>query len=149
MSSYRLYPTPAHQAALLSHCAHARFVWNLAVEQRSWWQPDRRSAPGYTEQCRQLTQARAAFPWLAEGSVIVQQQALRDFQQAWSGYFAALVAWRARVATLPPGERPALPGPPSWRKRGVHEGFRVVAARPQDVRRLNRRWGEVLVPKLG
>jgi len=34
MSRYRLYPTTAQEAALLEHCAHARFVWNLAVEQR-------------------------------------------------------------------------------------------------------------------
>jgi putative transposase len=48
MSRYRLYPTPTQEAALLGHCAHARSVWNLAVEQRSWWQPGH-PAPGYTE----------------------------------------------------------------------------------------------------
>jgi putative transposase len=26
---------------LLEHCAHARYVWNLAVEQQSWWHPGR------------------------------------------------------------------------------------------------------------
>jgi putative transposase len=149
MSRYRLCPTPAQEAALLGHCAHARYVWNLAVEQHGFWQPGRRPAPGYAEQCRQLTQARAAFPWLAEGSIIVQQQALRDAQQAWSGWFAARRAWRARVAILPSVERPHPPPPPSWRKHGVHEGFRVVAVGPQDVRRVNRRWGAVAVPKLG
>ena len=35
MSRYRLYPTPSQQAALLAHCAHARYVWNLAVEQHA------------------------------------------------------------------------------------------------------------------
>jgi transposase len=47
------------------------------------------------------------------------------------------------------GERTAAPSPPSWRKRGRSDGFRIVAVGPQDVRRLNRRWGQVLVPKLG
>ena len=122
-------------------------MWNLAVEQRGFWQPGRRPAPGYAEQCRQLTDARAAFPWLAAGSVIVQQQALRDFHQAWANWFAAVRVWRARAALLPPSAAP--PGPPSFRKRGVHEGFRIVAVSPQDVRRLNRHWGEVAVPKLG
>ena len=148
MSRYRLYPTPAQESALLGHCAHARYVWNLAVEQRSWWQPGRRTV-GYVEQARQLTEARAASPWLAAGSVIVQQQALRDFQQAWANYFAALAAWRTRARKLPPAQRPDPPGPPSFRKWGVHEGFRVVALRPGDIRRLNRHWGEVAVPKLG
>jgi transposase len=148
MSRYRLSPTPAQQDVLSGHCAHARYVWNLAVEQRSWWQPGR-PAPGYAEQCRQLTEARAANPWLAAGSVIVQQQALRDFHAAHASWFAALRGWRSCRAKTPPGERPAAPSPPSWRKRGRREGFRIVAVRPEDVRRLNRRWGQVLVPKLG
>jgi putative transposase len=133
---------------LLEHCAHARYVWNLAVEQRTWWQPGR-PAPGYAEQCRQLSEARAASPWLADGSVIVQQQALRDFHAAYATWFASLREWRTRYARISPQERPAAPSPPSWRKRGHREGFRIVAVGPQDVRRLNRRWGQVLVPKLG
>jgi putative transposase len=148
MSRYRLYPIPAQEDVLLGHCAHARYVWNLAVEQRSWWQPGR-PAPGYVEQCRQLSKARAANPWLAAGSVIVQQQALRDFHAAHASWFASLREWRKRHANTPPEQRPAAPSPPSWRKRGRREGFRIVAVRPQDVRRLNRRWGVVLVPKLG
>ncbi|PZF97356.1 transposase, partial [Nonomuraea aridisoli] len=42
--------------------------------------PGRRSSPGYLEQCRQLTEARAEFAWLRAGSQMVQQQALRDFR---------------------------------------------------------------------
>jgi putative transposase len=148
MSRYRLYPTPAQEDVLLGHCAHARYVWNLAVEQRAWWQPGRRT-PGYAELCRQLSEARAAFPWLADGSVIVQQQALRDFHAAYASWFAALRQWRKRYARIPPEERPAAPSPPSWRKRDVNEGFRIVATGPQNVWRLNRRWAQVLVPKLG
>jgi putative transposase len=148
MSRYRLYPAPAQEQVLLGHCAHARYVWNLAVEQRSWWQPGR-SAPGFAEQCRQLTEARAAPPWLAAGSVIVQQQALRDFHAASASWLASLRKWRSRYATTPPDHRPAAPSPPSWRKRGRGEGFRIVAVGPQDVRRVNRRWGQVLLPKLG
>jgi transposase len=148
MSRYRLYPTPAQEAALLSHCAHARYVWNLAVEQRGWWQPGH-PASGFAEQCRQLTEARAASPWLAAGSVIVQQQALRDFHATYTSWFASLREWRRRCAKIPSGERPAAPSPLSWRKRDVNEGFRVVAVSPEDVRRLNRRWAQVAVPKLG
>ena len=51
---------------------------DLAVEQHGHWHPGRTSAPGYLEQCRQLTQARAEYTWLAAGSQMVQQQALRD-----------------------------------------------------------------------
>jgi hypothetical protein len=57
MSRYRLLPTPAQEAVLRDHCGHARYVWNLAVEQHSHWRPGRKGAPGYREQCRQLIAA--------------------------------------------------------------------------------------------
>ena len=133
MSRYRLIPTPAQEAVLRDHCAHARYVWNLAVEQHAHWRHGRASAPGYLEQCRQLTAARAGQPWLAAGSQMVQQQALRDFARAMAAFFD-----------------PANPaGRPSWRKAGRDEGFRVVAVRPGQVRRLSRNTGEVWVPKAG
>ena len=121
MSRYRLYPSPAQEAVLRDHCAHARYVWNLAVEQHRHWRSGRASAPGYLEQCRQLTAARAEYPWLAVGSQMVQQQALRDFAQA-------------MVAFFDPGN-PA--GRPSWRKADRNEGFRIVGQRGRqwDVRR--------------
>jgi transposase len=131
MSCYRLLPSPAQGVVLRDHCAHARFVWNLAVEQHSWWRPGWKSAPGWTEHCRQLTQARAEYAWLAAGSVMVQQQALRDFSQAMANYFADTHR------------------KPTWRKAGRDEGFRIVAIRPGQIRRLNRRWGQVYVPKAG
>jgi putative transposase len=87
MARYRLFPSLVQQAVLQNHCAHARYVWNLAVEQHSRWRPGRAGAPGYLEQCRQLTQARAEHPWLAAGSQMVQQQALRDFAQAMTAFY--------------------------------------------------------------
>ena len=131
MSRYRLVPSPAQEAVLREHCGHARYVWNLAVEQHRHWRPGRKSAPGYLEQCRQLTAARAEHPWLAAGSQVVQQQALRDFAQAMANYLGGT------------HDRP------SWRKAGRDEGFRIVAVRPGHVRRLSRRVGEVRVPKAG
>jgi len=86
MSRFRLLPTPAQQVALLEHCRHARFVWNLAVEQQQFWQPGRR-VPGYNEQSAQLTEARAEHEWLGVGSQTVQQQALRDFAQGHAKLF--------------------------------------------------------------
>jgi transposase len=69
MSRYRLLPTPAQHAVLRDHCGHARYVWNLALEQHQHWHPGRTSAPGYLEQCRQLTAARAEHPWLRRARV--------------------------------------------------------------------------------
>jgi transposase len=131
MSRYRLLPSPAQEQVLRGHCAHARFVWNLAVEQQSWWRPGRMNAPGWVEQCRQLSAARQEHGWLAAGSVMVQQQALRDHAQAMVNYFHG------------------THGKPAWRKAGRDEGFRIVALRPGQVLRLNRHWGQVYVPKAG
>jgi putative transposase len=135
MSRYRLIPTPAQQAMLRDHCGHARYVWNLAVEQQAHWHPGRKSAPGYLEQCRQLTQARADNPWLAAGSQTVQQQALRDYAQAMAAF----------LDPANPARRP------SWRKAGRDEGFRITGRRGQhwEVRRVSRNTGQVWVPKAG
>ncbi|MGH9062772.1 MAG: RNA-guided endonuclease InsQ/TnpB family protein [Acidimicrobiales bacterium] len=66
--------------------------------------------------------------WLGEGSSSVQQQALRDFDRAlrnwWGGTHRR----------------------PRWRKAGLDEGFCV---RDVALRRLNRRWASVVVPKCG
>ena len=64
MSRYRLLPTPAQEAVPRDHCGHARYVWNPAVEQHAHSRPGRASAPGYLEQCRQLSQAQAGQPGL-------------------------------------------------------------------------------------
>ncbi len=105
MSRYRLFPSPAQEAVLRGHCAHARYVWNLAVEQHAHWRPGRAAAPGYLGQCRQLTQARAEFPWLAAGSQTVQQQALRDFARAMAAFFDP-----GNPASRPTGELLRVPG---------------------------------------
>lgn len=113
------------------HCAHARYVWNLAVEQHSWWTPRRGPAPSFAAQCRQLTEARAEFAWLRAGSVTVQQQALRDFSQAMRYFYGGTHR------------------KPTWRKAGKDEGFRFIGVRPHYVRRLSKNVGEVFVPKVG
>lgn len=163
MSRFRMYPTPAQAEQMLLHCAHARYVWNLAVEQHSHWRkhkahyrPDgkQNSAPGFAEQCRQLTQARRENEWLGAGNADVQQQALKDFSQA--------VSLKINSGF----------GEPTWRKKYRHEGFRVIGTdrvpefepdgspklnakgkhamgRSVVVQKLNRRWAQVKVPGCG
>jgi transposase len=128
---FRLYPTREQERVLLVHCGHARFVWNLAVEQLGYLRAGRGRSwcPHFAEQCRQLAEARREHPWLAAGSSVVQQQALRDFDQAMKN-------WRGRTHRAP-----------TWRKKGVHEGFRIV--NPPKLEQLNHRWSRVFVPKVG
>ena len=127
---FRLTPTREQDRLLLAACGQARFVWNLALEQWNLWQPGKH-APGYVATARQLTEVRAAEPWVAEGSVTVQQQALRDFDQAKRNFFGGT---HRR---------------PTWRKRDRDEGFRIVAVTPDHLRRLNRHRAAVFVPKIG
>ncbi len=100
------------------------------MEQQRHWQPGRR-APGYNEQCAELTAARAEYDWLAAGSQTVQQQALRDFAQAMRNFFNGTHRQ------------------PTWRKAGAHEGFRQVGLKLRHVKRLSRRYGQVWIPKVG
>ncbi|WGD43942.1 RNA-guided endonuclease InsQ/TnpB family protein [Streptomyces cathayae] len=154
MSRFRMYPTAAQAEQMLLHCAHARYVWNLAVEQHAHRKPGRRPAPGFAEQCRQLTEARRESAWLRAGNADVQQQALQDFARAKAARFASGF------------------GEPTWRRKHVHEGFRVIGTdrvpefhpdgsprlnaggrqvmgRSVVVQKLNRRWARVKVPGCG
>jgi len=124
---YRLRPDSSQLLGCERHCADARYVWNLALEQANCWRPGRRPAPGCAERNRQLAEARRGS-WLGEGSSSVQQQALRDFDQA-------LANWWAGTHRRP-----------TWRRKGVHEGFCVRDVR---VRRLSRKWAELHIPKVG
>ena len=125
---YRLYPTSEQAAFMLGrHCADARYVWNLAVEQFNWGRTGR-PAPGPAARQKQLAQARQAFEWLAAGSSSVQQQALRDFDRAAAAYFAGT---HRR---------------PTWRRKFFDEGFCVRDSRIEGV---NRKWAQVFIPKLG
>lgn len=44
---YRMYPMPNQAAVMVEWCAQARFVWNLALEQRNFW---RRGMPSLSGQ---------------------------------------------------------------------------------------------------
>ncbi|HKY77640.1 MAG TPA: helix-turn-helix domain-containing protein, partial [Acidimicrobiia bacterium] len=124
---YRLHPEVSQLPGCERHCADARFVWNVALEQANCWRPGRRPTPGSAERNRQLAEARAGS-WLGAGSSSVQQQALRDFDQA-------LRNWWAGTHRRP-----------RWRKAGIDEGFCI---RDVKVRRISRKWAEVYVPKVG
>ncbi len=114
------------------HCRHARAVWNLGLEQRSFWTRGRgQLLPRLStvDQQKSLAEARRNT-WLGEGSSVVQQAALRDLDRAFRNWWT----------------NPGHFSRPSWRKAGIHEGF---AIRDLTIVRVNRRWATVLVPKLG
>jgi putative transposase len=106
-------------------------VYNLGLEQRSWWRPGRRSI-NFAHQCRELTAARAEHRWLAEGSSVVQQQALKDLAQAFANFF----------------QHPEHFGYPTFRRKGGEDGFRLVG-QSFTIEQLSGRWAGIHIPKVG
>lgn len=126
---YRLYPTKEQEQMMRIHCDHARFVWNLALEQNH----HARQLGQYADQfawSKDLTEARQST-WLGEGSSMIQNQAIRDLQKAFKNW------WK----------NPGHFGAPKFRSKHKDNGGFNVA----DLRfiKLNRKWGSVRIPKVG
>ena len=130
---FRLYPTLEQEQELRQHCSSARLIWNLALEQSNYYSRRLGSAPSFVAACRQLTELRQGSPWVAAGSQTVQQQALKDLDQAFKNW------WR----------NPGHFGRPSWRCKGRHESFRIVGSQAGRFERFSRHRARVNVPKVG
>ena len=63
----RLYPREQELSVLVRHCSDARYVWNLALEQRNLWIRGRSQHITYNTQANELAQVRKVT-WLSEGS---------------------------------------------------------------------------------
>lgn len=128
-SLYRLEPT-AEQAETLAQWAGAcRYVFNVALEQRrDHW---RKGNFSFAQQCREVTECRATFDWLAAVPVHALQQALRDLDAAYQRFFAG------------------LGGYPRPRRKGENDSFRLPDPSYLGFKRLSKRIGAIKVPKLG
>lgn len=131
---YRLDVSPQQQVRLRQFAGVVRLVYNLALEQRrDWWRHYRRATGGnlnYVAQARELTALRAEFDFIAAVSQTCQQQALRDLDRAFGNFFSG---------------RASFPTP---RRKGTNDAFRFQG-REVEVRRLNKSWGMVRLPKIG
>ena len=89
---YRLKPTEEQAAQMRQFSGVVRLVYNLALEQRrDWWRQyaaNTGRAIGFAGQCRELTELRRSFDWIAAVSQTCQQQALRDLDRAYANFFA-------------------------------------------------------------
>lgn len=125
---YRLYPTADQEALMRQHAGVCRLVYNLALEQRRVW--GRRHRISAFDQIKELKSLRAAFDWIAAVSQTAQSQTILDLDKAFANFFAG---------------RAAFPTP---RRRGENDSFRFNG-REIATRRLNRRWSEIRLPKIG
>lgn len=126
---YRLEPTPEQAATLAQWTGACRFVFNTALEQRRDWY--RHARLSFAQQCREVTDCRAAFEWLAAVPVHALQQALRDLDAAFQRFFAG------------------LGGYPRPRRKDDGDGFRLPDPSHLGFKRLSKRMGAIKVPKLG
>ena len=99
---YRVYPTDAQIARLGRWNDALRFLWNLALEQRKLGlaRPrNERVYPTAFDQINELTELRAALPWLADVPRNVCAQLLTELDKAWQRCFAKLARaprWKRR-----------------------------------------------------
>lgn len=110
--------------------AACRTVWNTALEQRREYR--RRGAwINYVDQARQMAEAKKDpyCAWLAAAPSCTLQQTLRDLEKACKTHGTWKMRWRSKSRTTP--------------------SFRFPNPAKLAVRRLNRRWGEVKLPKFG
>ena len=84
------------------HRARDLYVRNLPVEQDCWWRQGYGRTPRFAKRCRQLTEAHAGSPWLAERTASVRQQAIRDHEHAkWSSTAAGSPCSGRSTSRLP------------------------------------------------
>ena len=154
---------------MLGHCAQARHAWNLAREVDSTYHrggPRTGKPPRFLGMAAMLTEVRRTdtsemsdeeadyFTWVASGNADVQQQALRDFDQALANFLSGTHRYPNRrkkdrnegFRVIGTGRVPAFTpaGEPVLNAKGKHVHHREVA-----VHKLNRRWGQVKVPGCG
>jgi transposase len=137
---YRAALDPQQQQYSEQVAAICRAVWNLALDQR---QADDRFATGrgrsyrrrvdYYSQRAELVRLKASEPWLSEAPSHCLLETLRDLDKACGTHGPKKVHFRS--------------------KRGKHKweaSFRFPDAKQiGEVKRRNKRWAEVRLPKLG
>jgi putative transposase len=127
---YRLAPTAAQETTLVEQAHAARALWNILHEWWTWGRRDRRPTLKQADEAIRL--ARAEIPWLTVLPAQAAQQVLKNYRRAWTNYHEG----RARQPTFKSRqrERPTVD---------------VPQAKDLRVRRLNRRWAEVTIIKVG
>ena len=125
---YRLKPTQEQDALFRRTAGVCRLIYNAALEQRSRWGKSHKLNAATVS--RELKDLRAAFDWIGDVSQTAQAAALNDLDKAFQNFFSGRAGF------------------PSPRRKGVNESFRFLG-REVSIRRINRRWAEIRLPKTG
>jgi putative transposase len=127
---FRLEPTFDQQILLKRFAGCARVVWNKGLALQQSLHADGQKKLGYAGLCKALTTWRndPETPWLAEASVDIEQQILRDLETAYKRFFNRLSDF------------------PRFKKKGARDSFRFP--QPKTIK-LDQRGEKILLPKLG
>ena len=95
-TTYRLYPTPAQEAALQTQREAHRLLYNAALEQRKAAWTRQRISLGYAQQCQDLPEVRQtdATPLPAQAA----QHTLKRVDRAFQAFFRRVKARRRSLA---------------------------------------------------
>lgn len=129
---YRMYPTVEQDVTLTGWGHTCRALWNIALEQRQYLYRQRGVTLMGGEQCKQLAQARAEVGWIKDLPSECGQRVLANLDAAFLNF------WNP--------DHPAAY--PSRKRRGARMSI-PFKGQTLVVRRLNRHWAEVKLPKLG
>lgn len=131
---YKLAPTADQEILMRRFAGVVRVVYNVAYQQRhEWWRQYRRNTGkriSFAGQCKELTELRAEFDWIASVPVRPQQQALRDLDKAYANFFTG---------------RSGYPKP---RKKSGCSAFRFPSC-DISLRSINAKWSAVRIPGIG
>lgn len=130
---YRLYPSSEQADRLVAWGHTCRAIWNIALEQRQFAWEQRSATLRAVDQCVHLTAGRAELPWLADLPAQSGQQVLRHLDRAYDNW------WNP--------DHPA--GAPERKKRSARLTVPFTGQQITGLRRLNRHWGEVKLPRIG
>ncbi len=138
---FRLYPTEEAKEVMQFHCDQARYVWNIFLEQfhTARWLDSFATNPQHKidllsinkyRWSKELTEARAEFEWLREGSRQAQEAALQDLYQAFLDW------WNSSTRF----------GIPQYRSKRTSNGFLI---KDVSILKFNNRWATINIPKYG
>ncbi len=127
---YRLYPTATADEVMTGWGHTRRAIRNLGLEQRiTAWRYAKKTVRSFA-QSHDLTELRQEYDWVRALPAQAAQRALADVDAAYENFFSG----RSRF--------------PTFEKRSATLRF-SLPGQALEVRRLNRHWGEVRIPKLG
>jgi putative transposase len=125
---FALRPNGEQARNMQQFAGACRFVYNAALELQSSRYQDGGKHLTYAALCRELTECRTEYPWLADVPVHALQQSLKDLCRAFTNFFA---------------QRASYPKP---HKKGRQDSFRIPSPEEFELDQQNSR---IKLPKLG